>query len=124
VDVSHVNSMEEIITDWGYAQFSYGFIINEGVSGGISYTFGLSKSTASARSMNVSFRSQINPTASDSAWQANQGYSNIVNKIVSHTVKGGIAWDHEGSLLDIVGTVEFLSGDLSVNQHAEQAYHD
>ena len=114
----------ETRSDWGDAQFSYAFSLAEHVSAGVSYTFGISENPNKAQSRNVSFRSLINPYYTDSTYSANRGFSNLTNRTTSHTIRSGLLWDREGIMIDALGTLEFISADLSIDQHSEQAYHD
>jgi len=102
----------EFKSTWGDIQASYGFDLDNGLTGGVSYTFGINEAPSKYSSVNrsSSLRRGTPTSAFDSSVGVNEVANDVIDRVRSHTARVGLHWEKEESDLDAVGTLEFLNG--------------
>jgi hypothetical protein len=109
-------------------QLSYGFMFDNGVSAGVSYTFGSYISDNSYGSLSGASRVVPSTTTSsyDSLWSGRGEIRTMADNLIAHTFRFGVHWGNTDNQVEAVGTVEMLNGTSeqvqSYNYESYEAY--
>jgi hypothetical protein len=100
-------------------QLSYGLKLNEGVSAGVSYTFGSYQSNDAAGTLSGhnTFVPRTSLGYSDSTWSGYDDATTMADNLDSHTFRVGAHWENNGNQVEAIGTLEILKG---TSKHVER----
>jgi len=106
-------------------QLSYGFMLNEGVSAGVSYTFGSyqSNDAFSALTDYSTFIPRTSSGYSESRGSVRDDAQTMADNLDSHTFRVGAHWENTGNQVEAIGTLEILKGTSKhVERHNYESY--